>query len=93
MSVSTLDTPFLRDRVARWQAGDEQAAADLLRPIETLLRRLAGRMLLRNHHLRAHLDSADLVQGSVLRLLRTLRQFTPDSSQHFLSLASLHVRR
>jgi RNA polymerase sigma-70 factor (ECF subfamily) len=38
-------------------------------------------------------ETADVLQGSLLRLLNTLRRLQPDSTRHFFNLAAVHVRR
>jgi RNA polymerase sigma-70 factor (ECF subfamily) len=41
----------------------------------------------------AEAETADVLQGSVLRLLNTLRRIEPESTRHFFNLAAMHIRR
>jgi RNA polymerase sigma-70 factor (ECF subfamily) len=56
----------LRDLLVRIRAGDQQAAAALVRRYEPALRR-AVRLRLRDRQLRRHFDSADICQAVLLR--------------------------
>ncbi len=41
----------------------------------------------------AFAETADVLQGSLLRLLSTLQRVEPKSTRHFFNLAAVHVRR
>jgi RNA polymerase sigma factor (sigma-70 family) len=88
-----LDTVRLQHCVERWQSGDRDAADELLRAVGNRLEHLTRRMLRGFPNVRSWAETADVLQGSLLRLLNTLRNIRPNSTQHFVSLAALHVRR
>jgi RNA polymerase sigma-70 factor (ECF subfamily) len=93
MSDASLDTVRLQHCVARWQAGDSAAAGELLRAVGDRLEHLARKMLRGFPVVRASADTGDVLQGSLLRLLNTLRRFQPESTRHFFNLAAMHIRR
>lgn len=92
-STSSLNTINLHEYVQRWQAGDQAAANRLCESIGKRLEELARRMLRGYPNVRAWADTADIFQGAVFRLLRTLRQLRPASTRDFYNLAAVHVRR
>jgi RNA polymerase sigma-70 factor (ECF subfamily) len=79
--------------VERWQAGDAGAAGDLLGAVGQRLEHLTRKMLRGFPAVRGWAETADVLQGSLLRLLNTLRRIQPDSTRHFFNLAAVHVRR
>jgi len=79
--------------VERWQAGDRAAVDELLRALGTRLEYLARKMLRGFPNVREWAETADVLQGSVFRLLNTLQNLRPESIRHFFNLAALHVRR
>ncbi len=93
MSDDSLDTTYLHHCVERWQKGERAAADELLRAVGARLEQLARRMLRGFPNVRSWAETGDVLQGSLLRLLHTLQNLQPTSSQHFFSLAALHVRR
>jgi RNA polymerase sigma-70 factor (ECF subfamily) len=93
MSDTPLDTLQLHHCVARWQAGDPAAADDLLRAIGRRLEHLTRKMLRGFPNVRGWAETPDVLQGSLLRLLNTLRRLQPESTRHFFNLAAVHVRR
>jgi len=93
MSSVTLNTPFLRERITRWQAGDRRAAEELLTRVEQSFHHLVQRLFRGFPQLHSHLETSDVYQGAMQRLLRTLQHLTPVSTDHFLSLLTLHIRR
>jgi RNA polymerase sigma-70 factor (ECF subfamily) len=93
MSDTPLDTLQLHHCVARWQAGDPAAADDLIRAVGRRLEYLTRKMLRGFPNVRGWAETPDVLQGSLLRLLNTLRRLQPESTRHFFNLASVHVRR
>lgn len=93
MSESSFDTIHLHDCIRRWQAGDVEAADALLRAVSQRLERIARKMLRGFPAVHAYTETADVLQGSVLRLLNTLRRVQPESTRHFFNLAAVHIRR
>jgi RNA polymerase sigma-70 factor (ECF subfamily) len=88
-----LNTPLLQDCLDRWQAGDRAAADELLRPVLARLRNLAARMLRGFPTVRSLADTDDVLQGSLMRLFRTLRSLRPAAPRDFFNLAAVHIRR
>jgi RNA polymerase sigma-70 factor (ECF subfamily) len=93
MSDGSLDTVEMRQFVQRWQSGDAAAADALFRLIGQRLEHLARRMLRGYPNVRPWADTADVLQGTVYRLLNTLRRLQPPSTRDFFNLAAAHVRR
>ncbi len=93
MADASLDTVHLRHCVERWQQGDRAAADELLLVAGHRLERLARKMLKGFPNVRAWAETGDVLQSSLVRLLRNLRARCPSSTRDFYSLAALHVRR
>jgi DNA-directed RNA polymerase specialized sigma24 family protein len=93
MPFSALDTARLHQLVAGWQAGDRQAADDLVHAAQARLEALARKKLRSFPHVRDWAETADVLQGSLLRLLAALREVCPESTRHFFNLAAVHIRR
>jgi RNA polymerase sigma-70 factor (ECF subfamily) len=93
MSDAPLNTVQLRAYVERWQNGDRAAADELLRIAGARLEQLGRRMLRGFPHVRSQVETGDVLQGSLVRLLNALQSLSPNSTQHFFNLAALHIRR
>jgi RNA polymerase sigma-70 factor (ECF subfamily) len=93
MAEDPLDTLQMHHCVRRWQAGDAAAADDLFRAVGRRLEYIARKMLRGFPAVQAWTETADVLQGSLFRLLHTLRQVQPESTRHFFNLAAVHVRR
>lgn len=83
----------LQNYLDRWQAGDTAAADELLRATIARLEKLARRMARTFPNLRSHADTGDVLQNSVIRLLRTLRRLRPRTTRDYFNLAAVHIRR
>lgn len=88
----SLKTTELHDLVDRIQAGDRQAADALIRRSAERLEGLARKMLRDFPAVRRWEQTGDVLQNSLTRLLRTLRNVTPDSVSGFFRLAARVVR-
>src|SRR5437867_1878823 len=93
MPDPALDSVALQTCLDRWRAGDRDAADDLLRMTLGRLEKLAHRMMQAFPNVRNIADSDDVLQNSVLRLLRTLRSMRPARVRDFFNLAAVHIRR
>ena len=93
MSEPGLDSVQLHGYVQRWQAGDAKAADELFRAIGHRLENLARRMLKSYPNVRTWADTSDVFQGTVCRLLNTLKKLNPPTTRDFFNLAAVHVRR
>src|SRR5262249_38149019 len=68
-----MDTMKVTDWLARWRAGDQQALEELLRAAYPQLENLARKMLKGFPRVRRLNDTNDVLQNTVLRLVRSLR--------------------
>jgi RNA polymerase sigma factor (sigma-70 family) len=93
MPLPPLDTQRLQDCVGRWQAGDRNAADELLAAAAARLQHLAHRMLRGFPTVRPYAETGDVLQGALLRLLNSLRELRPQSTRDFFNLASVQIRR
>ncbi|HVL14828.1 MAG TPA: sigma-70 family RNA polymerase sigma factor [Gemmata sp.] len=93
MPDDALDSVALQTCVNRWQAGDREAANELLRLSLGRLSKLARRMSHAFPNIRGLADSDDVLQNSLLRLLRTLQCLRPARVRDFFNLAAVHIRR
>ena len=93
MSDPAFDSAALQDCLARWRGGDRAAADDLLRMTIGRLEKLARRMSLAFPNVREFADSDDVLQNSVMRLLRTLQSMRPARPRDYFNLAAVHIRR
>jgi RNA polymerase sigma factor (sigma-70 family) len=75
------------------RAGDPSALNSLIERSETRLRNLARHMLNGSPALRRWTGSDDVLQNSLVRLVRALEAVKPDSSRDFFGLAALQMRR
>ncbi|HEV3440743.1 MAG TPA: sigma-70 family RNA polymerase sigma factor [Gemmata sp.] len=88
-----LDSVVLQEYLNRWRAGDRAAADDLLRMVLARLEKLARRMLQAFPNVRGLADTDDVLQNSLMRLLRTLQRMKPATTRDFFNLAAVHIRR
>jgi RNA polymerase sigma factor (sigma-70 family) len=79
--------------VGRHQAGDPDAREQLIATAARRLEKLARKMLRGFPKVKRWEDTLDVLQNSLLRLDRALRQVTPESSRHFFRLAAEMIRR
>jgi RNA polymerase sigma factor (sigma-70 family) len=93
MHEGSFDTVHLQRCVRRWQTGDAEAADALLRTVGQRLEQITRKMLRGFPAVHACTETADVLQGSLLRLLNTLRRVQPESTRHFFNLAAVHIRR
>ncbi len=90
---SSFDSARMHGYLDRYRAGDREAANDLLLRVGGRLERLAGQMLKRFPNVKRWVDTDDVLQSSLLRLLRSLHALAPANTREFMSLAALHIRR
>lgn len=77
----------------RTQEGDSDALNSLIERSGTRLRSLARHMLNGSPALRRWTGSDDVLQNSLIRLVRALEAVKPTSSRDFFGLAALQMRR
>lgn len=93
MAMSTFDSIHLNDCLQRWRDGEREAADELLRRTGARLEKLAKRMLRSFPNVRAIADTGDVLNSSLIRLLRSLRTMRPATTRDYFNLAAVHIRR
>jgi RNA polymerase sigma-70 factor (ECF subfamily) len=93
MSDPAFNSVMLQDCLDRWQAGDRAAADELLRASGVRLEKLARRMCRSFPNVRGWAETGDVLQSSLIRLLRTLQNMRPLTTRDFFNLAAVHIRR
>jgi RNA polymerase sigma-70 factor (ECF subfamily) len=95
MAEPSFNSSLLVDLVARWNLGDRDAANDLLLLASTRLEKLARRMCKAYPNVKEWAETQDVLQSSLVRLLRTLQQIDPlpATTRDFFNLAAVHIRR
>jgi RNA polymerase sigma factor (sigma-70 family) len=80
--------------IARISKGGDDAAFDaLIRHITQRLESLARHMLRGYPALRRWVETDDVLQNSLMRLMRALEKVEIESPRHFMALAALQIRR
>jgi RNA polymerase sigma-70 factor (ECF subfamily) len=93
MADEVVNTVQLNAWVDRMRAGDRAASDELLRTVCGRLERLARKMLQRYPSVQRWADTDDVLQNSLLRLLRALQEVRPGSVREFFGLAAEQMRR
>ena len=83
----------IRQWLSELRAGDDAARAKLVNYSCERLRGLAHRLFQGYPGLRAEAETADVLQGALLRLYRALTDVHPESVTAFIGLAALQIRR
>jgi RNA polymerase sigma-70 factor (ECF subfamily) len=89
----TFDTPFLQQCIERWRTGDNDAANELIPLVSVRLETLARSMFQRYFKFYNSAETEDILQMSLIKLLRTLHQLRPANTREFFKLATVHIRR
>jgi RNA polymerase sigma factor (sigma-70 family) len=93
MADSAAKTTVLVQLLERMQGGDRAARDELVRAFQTRLEHLARKMLQRYPSVGRWVEVEDVLQGSLMRLLRALESVHPDSTRAFFGLAAEQMRR
>ena len=93
MSDVTFNTVVLQDCLKRMHAGDRDAENDLIKAVQSRLRRLAAQMFRRFPNVRGIADLDDVIQNSTVSLLRSLRKIKPPRTRDFMNFAAVHIQR
>ncbi len=93
MIEPSLHTAQLHDWLDRMRRGDPAAREELLRRVGSRLERLARQMLRSFPGVARWEQVDDVLQNSLLRLLRALEEVRPTSVQEFFGLAAVQMRR
>lgn len=91
--VNEGQTAHLNDLVVRLHAGDASARDELVNAACDRLLRLTRKMLKSFPRVARWEQTDDVFQNAVIRLCKALQEVRPQSLQHFLHLAALHIRR
>jgi len=93
MPDPTFNTIVLQGCLDRMRAGEREAENELMRAVQNRLQKLAARMIRGFPNVRGVADIDDVMQNSMMRLLRTLRRLEPPTPRDFFNLAAVHIRR
>jgi RNA polymerase sigma-70 factor (ECF subfamily) len=93
MSEPTPDTAQLHAWLDRMRAGDLAARDELLRRVCDRLRCLAAKMLRRFPGVARWAQTDDVLQNSLMRLLRALETVRPATMREFIGLVAEQMRR
>lgn len=93
MADAAARTTVLIGLLERMKGGDGAARDELIRAFQTRLEHLAGKMLRKYPGVGRWVEVGDVLQGSLLRLLRALESVQPDSTRAFFGLAAEQMRR
>jgi RNA polymerase sigma factor (sigma-70 family) len=93
MDNPSILTNRIHDLLNRMNAGDANAASDLLRIVGERLEKLARRMLRNYPQVRRWAETDDVLQSALVRLLRALESVRPQTSRDFFNLAAVQIRR
>ncbi|MBI3408860.1 MAG: sigma-70 family RNA polymerase sigma factor [Planctomycetes bacterium] len=93
MSDSSLHTTTMHALLDAMREGNAAASDELFRRIEHRLGRLCRKMLGRFPAVRGKEQTGDVLQNSLLRLMRSLRELRPANTREFFGLASEQIRR
>jgi RNA polymerase sigma factor (sigma-70 family) len=89
----TFHTSLLHHYLDGIRSGDRQASEALARAIFGRMSRLARCMLRNFPTIRTWADADDVLQGSLVRLLRALQEIRPATTRDFANLMATHIRR
>ncbi len=93
MAGSDARTTVMVQLLERMKGGDRQARDELVRAFEGRLEHLAAKMLRSYPSVGRWVEAGDVLQGSLLRLLRALESVQPESTRAFFGLAAEQIRR
>ena len=93
MDDRELDTVNIREFVARYRLGDNQAIDELIVRSKGRLEKIARKMIKTFPVVNSRVQTDDVLQQALMNLVGSLKQVTPKSVRHFYRLASTHVRR
>ena len=86
-------TLIVKNCLQRIKEGESNARIELLEHSCQRLRQLASHMLRGYHKLDRWEQTDDVLNQSLLRLHRALKEVVPESPKHYLRLAALQIRR
>jgi RNA polymerase sigma factor (sigma-70 family) len=93
MSENSANTAQLRLWLERLRAGDASARDELLRSVGARLERLARHMLRGFPNVHRWVETDDVLQNALMRLLASLGRVEPSSMRDFYNFAATMLRR
>ncbi len=93
MESETFATLAMQQLVDRIQAGDAAAQDEICRRVGERLERLASKMLKSYPGVKRWEQTDDVLQNSLMRLLKALKAVRPDNMRAFFGLATEQLRR
>ena len=93
MSDPAAQTTQLAEWVARMRGGDAAARDELIRGFHGRLELLARKMLHSFPDVARWVETEDVLQNAMIRLLRALESVQPESTRQFFGLAAEQMRR
>jgi RNA polymerase sigma factor (sigma-70 family) len=93
MADSAAKTTVLVQLLERMHGGERAACDELIRAFQTRLEHLARKTLHRYPSVGRWVEVEDVLQGSLMRLLRALESVQPTSTRAFFGLAAEQMRR
>ena len=92
MIEDDLQSQRLNSWLERLAAGDEAALDELIRHVSDRLRRLTRQLLSGHPAVKRWVDTDDVLQGALVRLVRAVRSVRPTSLRAFFGLATQQIR-
>jgi RNA polymerase sigma-70 factor (ECF subfamily) len=93
MDEPALNTRQLVNCLERMRGGDAKARDELLNHVCDRLRRLTRKMLRGYVNVKRYAETDDVLQNSLVRLLRSLEAVQPQDMRQFFGLATVQIRR
>ncbi len=93
MADSIAKTTVLMQLLERMHHGDHEAHDELVRAFQARLEQLARKLLRKYPGVGRWVQVEDVLQASLLRLLRSLESVRPESTRAFFGLAAEQMRR
>lgn len=93
MADPSPETLQLQGCLLRMRAGDPAALDEVFRHLGDQLRRLARQMLRTHPAVKRWVETDDVTQGALVRLMRAVKDVQPNSMRDFFALAAQQIRR
>jgi RNA polymerase sigma factor (sigma-70 family) len=93
MAEASAQTLQLEGCLLRMRSGDPTALNELIQHVSGRLQRLTRQMLKNHPAVHRWVQTDDVFQGALLRLLRAVENVRPDSVRRFFALATQQIRR
>lgn len=91
--MTEFDSSYLQDLQQRIRVGDKHARDDLIRACHARVERLASKMLRGFPAVKRWDDTMDVLNTSLMKLLRSLETVEVATTRDFFNFAAVHIRR